>query len=247
MDEIAPRKGRGRYRLVISAPELGIVLDILENRLKETLEKWFDERGVAWCAHVEVWCADMWEPYHNAAQAKLPHARPVADRFHVMKNLLDAITKARRVIQKQADAATKAELKGCRWLLVKNRDNLTDEEREKLDHMLAASAELKTCYELKEGFRDWFEDAPDRETAAEGLDTCITKAEATGLRALRTFVKTLHNWRDKILNDFDGRYSNGFAEGVNLKIKRLNRRGYGYANFTHFRLHVLVAFDPVSR
>jgi transposase len=247
MDAIAPRKGRGRYRLVISAPELGIVLDILENRRKETLEKWFDERGAAWCAHVEVWCADLWEPYHNAAQDKLPYARPVADRFHVVKNLLDAITKARRVIQRQADEATKTILKGCRWLLVKNRDNLTDEEREKLEPMLAASAELKTCYELKEEFRDWFEDSPDRDTAAEDLDTWIAKAEATGLRALRTFVKTLHNWRDKILNYFDGRHSNGFAEGVNLKIKMINRRGFGYANFAHFRLHVLVAFHSVSR
>jgi transposase len=49
------------------------------------------------------------------------------------------------------------------------------------------------------------------------------------------------------LNYFEGRFNNGFAEGVNLKIKMLNRRGYGYRNFLSFRLHVLVAFDPFSR
>lgn len=75
----------------------------------------------------------------------------------------------------------------------------------------------------------------------------MAKVEASGLRALQAFTKTITNWRERILNYFDGRHSNGFAEGINLKIKMINRRGFGYRNFQHFRLHVLVAFDPVSR
>ncbi len=59
LDEIALHKGHGQYKLVISTPELGLVLDILEDRRKETLEAWFAERGLAWCAQVEVCCADM--------------------------------------------------------------------------------------------------------------------------------------------------------------------------------------------
>ena len=156
LDEITLHKGHGNYLLVISAPELGIVLDILPNRNKETLEAWFVQRGQAWCAHVEVCCADMWDAYHEAAQVHLPNAIQVADRFHVMKNLNDALTKARRTIQNQADEATKTLLKGCRWLLVRNRDNLNAEETEKLERMLAASPELRTCYELKEDFRRCF-------------------------------------------------------------------------------------------
>ena len=61
------------------------------------------------------------------------------------------------------------------------------------------------------------------------------------------FVKTLDNWRESILNYFTGRHSHGFAEGVNLQIKMLDRRGFGYCNFEHVRLHVLVAFGPPSR
>ena len=138
-------------------------------------------------------------------------------------------------------------LKGGRWLLVKNCEILTDEERDKLAQMLAVSPELNTCYELKEAFRTWFAQSADRETAASGLIDWQTKAKATGLRSLQAFVKTLDNWREGILNYFDGRHSNGFAEGVNLKIKMLNRRGFGYRNFAHFRLHILVAFKPTSR
>jgi len=46
------------------------------------------------------------------------------------------------------------------------------------------------------------------------------------------------DWWQQILNYFDGRFNNGFAEGVNLKIKMLNRCGYGCRNFNSFRLHV---------
>jgi transposase len=60
-------------------------------------------------------------------------------------------------------------------------------------------------------------------------------------------VGTLRNGWQQILNYFVGRVNNGFAEGVNLKIKMLNRRGFGYRNFKSFSLHVLFAFIPFSR
>jgi transposase len=47
LDEITTHKGHGHYRLVISAPELGLVLDVLPDRNKESLEAWFDQRGPA--------------------------------------------------------------------------------------------------------------------------------------------------------------------------------------------------------
>lgn len=247
LDEIAPHKGHGRFHLIITAPELGIVLDVLSDRKKAALEAWFDERGAAWCAAIQVCSADMWDAYHEAAHAKLPNARLTVDRFHVMKNLNEAVTKARRSIQKAADAPTQALLKGCRWLLVKNRENLTDAERLKLDAMLAASPELNTCYALKEDFRAWFNAAHDRATADRLLSEWLARVQASGMKALHAFTKTLGNWRARILNYFDGRHSNGFAEGVNLKIKLLNRMAFGYHNFSSFRLHVLVAFEPHSR
>lgn len=247
MDEIAPHKGHGQYCLVISAPQLGLVLDVLPERTKASLEAWFVQRGAEWCAAVEVCCADMWDPYHEAARRHLPNARLVVDRFHVMKNLNDALTKARRTIQRQADEATRQVLKGARWLLVKNREHLTDEDREKLEAMLAASPQLRTCYQLKEDFRAWWTQSPDRPAAEAGLTRWLQQVEQSGLKALQTFTGTLTNWRERILNYFDGRFTNAFAEGVNLKIKLIHRRAFGYRNFQHFRLHILVAFDRPSR
>jgi len=247
LDEIAQHKGHGSYRLVISAPELGIILDVLKERTKDVLEAWFDARGAEWCAQVEICCADMWDAYHEAAATKLPNAKRVVDRFHVMKNLLDAISKARRSIQTQADEATQALLKGCRWWLVKNGENLGEEERASLDQALEASPELKTCYQLKEDFRNWFNQASTRAAAEKDLEIWIERVAKSGFRALKSFVKTLQNWKESILNYFDGRHTNGFAEGVNLKIRMIHRRAFGYRNFEQFRLHILVAFDPLSR
>ena len=56
LDEVAPLKGHGHYYLIISAPELGVVLDVLKDRKKETLLTWFDQRGPDWCAAIEVCC-----------------------------------------------------------------------------------------------------------------------------------------------------------------------------------------------
>ncbi len=158
-----------------------------------------------------------------------------------MKNLNDAVTKARRTIQEHSDAATQQLLKGCRWLLVKNHENLDADERQRLEAMLAASPELKLCYDLKEDFRTWFQ-SPDRSTAEQALTEWQARVEVSSLKALQAFTRTLANWKDRILNYFDGRHSNGFAEGVNLKVKLINRRGFGYRNFENFRLHVLTAF-----
>ena len=226
---------------------MGLVLDVLEDRSKENLLKWLDERGIEWCAAVQFACSDMWDAYQEAAEQKLPNAHRVVDRFHVMKNLNEALTKARRAIQKDAKETTKELLKGCRWLLVKNRENLTEEQEQKLAGMLEASPELKSCYQLKETFRDLFNQNLTPKAAETRLRRWVAQAEATPFKALKSFVNTLRNWWQPILNYFDGRYNNGFAEGVNLKIRMLNRRGYGYRNFSSFRLHVLVAFDPLSR
>jgi transposase len=226
-DEIAPHKGHGHYQLVIYAPELGIVLDLLADRLKESLERWFDQRGAEWCAQVEVFCADMWDGYHQAAVAKLPNARQVVDHFHVIKNLSEAVSKTRRTIQKQLGDESKVMLKNARWLLLKNPAHLSDEEKVNLDRILAVSPELSTCYQLKEDFRQWFNKAQSIETAATALDAWLRRVYDTPYKALHAFADTVTRWRERILNFFDGRYTNAFAEGVNLKIKLILRRGFG--------------------
>lgn len=124
---------------------------------------------------------------------------------------------------------------------------MTAEEDEKLLAMLAASPDLCACYTLKEDFQALFNQSLDETEAEKQLQSWIARVEVSPDKALKQFVGTLRNWWQQILNYFTGRFNNGFAEGVNLKIKTLNRRGFGYRNSQSFRLHVLVAFIPFSR
>lgn len=240
VDEIAGIKGRGHYLLVISSPEVG-VLDVLPNRLKATLEAWFEERGPEWCAAVKRFNADMWAPYHAAARAYLPNAKTIADHFHVIKGLNEALADVRRTLQRHADEATRAQLKGSRWLLLKNQESLSEAEQERLAQVLQVDPILRVCYQLKEAFRDIYK-LIHIEEAAQALTQWLEHACEITAQPFQAFVTTVENWREQILNFFHGRSSNGFAEGVNTKIKLIRRRAYGCPNFQHFRLRVLIAF-----
>jgi transposase len=242
VDEIAGIKGRGHYLLVISSPEVG-VLDVLPDRLKATLEAWFEERGPEWCAAVKHFNADMWTPYHDAAAAYLPNAKTIADHFHVIKGLNDALASVRRILQRHADESTRAQLKGSRWLLLKNQESLSEAEQERLLRVLQADSLLRVCYQLKETFRDIYK-LTHIEQAAQALTQWLERACEVAAKPFQAFVTTVENWRQQILNFFEARSSNGFAEGVNTKIKLIRRRAYGCPNFHHFRLRVLVAFGP---
>lgn len=230
--------------LVISAPEEGYVIDVLPNRERETLEKWLAGLPEVRRMAIQVVNVDMWEPYTLAIKAKLSHAIIVVDRFHVMKNLNHCLTLARREIQRDACPEVKEQLKGSRWVLVKNHKNLTDKERLKLEILYKISPELKACHQLKELFRALFETLTDREQAKHALETWIHQVQSLQVKALKPFITTLNNWFEHILNYFLERWTNAFAEGINNKIKLIKRRAFGFTNFDHFRLRILVECAP---
>ncbi len=183
---------------------------------------------------------DLGEPYHLAVRACLPNARCTADRFHGMKNLNERLTEARRGLQRAVPAAERAALKGCRWVGVKNQADLTADERAQLAAIYTAVPALGRAHALKEEFRTIFEAGGDRTTASARLQRWISAVEQTGEAQLGKFVGTLRHWWEAILNYFPQRLSSGFVEGLNNKLKLIKRRGFGFRNFDHFRLRVLV-------
>ena len=244
IDEIALEKGHGNFVLVLSAPEAGYVLEVLPDRERKTLETWLAGLAPEVKKAIKVVNLDMWEPYTLAVKAKLPHACIVVDRFHVMKNLNHCLTVARREIQRTASHEVKEHLKGSRWVLVKNQKDLNEKQRAKLESLYQASPELKVCHQLKEQFRTIFETVPDRKKARAALLRWMKQVEKQDVTALQSFLVTLHNWFELILNYFIERWTNAFAEGVNNKIKLIKRRAFGFTNFDHFRLRILVECAP---
>lgn len=244
VDEISLRKGHKQYALVLSDLERRRVIAVLPNRLKETFVGWLEGLTEEERRAIRVVSMDMWEAYRRAVREKLPHAEIVADRFHVMKQLNHQIDLIRRSMQRKAkksgDEALYQALKGSRWVLLKNRSDLTPEQEAQLRTILATSDELRALYLLKEEFRFICDKIDDRERAQRFLAAWTWKAAVTGSRYLIRFVKTLCNWWHEFLNYFDDRVTQGFVEGINRAIRGIINRAFGYRNFDNFRLQVLV-------
>lgn len=244
MDEISIKKRHKQFALVLSDLERRYVIAVLPSREQAELERWFATLSQEQIQAIRVVSMDMWRPYRSFVERYFPRADIVADRFHVMKQLNDQLSKARRQIQRQADEATKAALKGCRWLLVRNRNSLSDTQRLQLQVALDADAHLREAYLLKEEFRLIFERIQDQDRAQRFLKAWMLKVQSSGNKYLLGFVNTLRNWFKQILNYFDERVTNGFVEGMNRAIRLVISRAFGYRNFDNFKLQILAQHGP---
>jgi len=248
IDEISLRKGHRDFVCVITDIDRKRVIEVLENRLKETLTAYFEALPHSVLASIKYVSIDMWEGYYQAVVEVLPkRVKIVVDRFHVMKNLNDALTKCRREIQRDMSKEEREELKGLRWILVKNEKDLDAEEKAKLKVMYKKCPQLKTCHRLKEEFRRIFEEETSRAKAKRRLEAWKKRVRKTGLKSLDGFLTTLDNWQEWILNYFSsGKITNGVVEGINNKLKLIKRRAYGYRNNANFRQRVLVECRGVT-
>ena len=242
IDEISVKKRHKQFVLVISDIDRKCILAVLSNRDKKTLEDWIDSLSSEERKSIQFVSIDMWKPYSQAARKKLPHAKIVVDRFHVMKQLNSRLTQLRTKYQKESSDEMKKVIKGSRWILVRNRSELSQAQADHLDKILCLCPELRRLYLLKEEFRTIFEKIRYKEKAARFLDAWILKAESTGDKYLRKFVGTFKNWREQILNYFIEGITNGFVEGINNGLRTMIRRAFGFRNFANFRTQALAQF-----
>jgi transposase len=240
VDELSLRKGHQQFALVLSDLERHCVLAILPERSQKAFETWLETLSEAERQAIRLVAMDMWGPYRGVVKAKLPHAQIVADRFHVMKQLNEALAKIRRRLQSRADPASYELLKGIRWILVRRRTELKPEEEAKLQAALDAFPELRTAYLLKERFAAIADRIQDRSQAERFLRAWVYEAQASGLVQLVKFTQTLQHWWEEFLNYFNEGFTSAVVEGLNNAIRGVIRRAYGYHVFEHFRLHVLV-------
>ena len=244
VDEISVRKGHKNYALVLTDIERRCVLEVFDNRRQDTFEQWLAGLSPQQKRAIKVVSMDMWNPYRYAVRRKLPQAQIVADRFHVVKQLNHQLNLLRRKLQREAVGVLAEILKGSRWLLLKNRANLTPKQEKKLSLILAASPELRRVYLLKEEFRTICDKIKDKKQAERFLRAWCYKAEATSSRYLVKFVRTLRNWWTEFLNYFEEGITQGFVEGTNRAIRGIINRAFGFRVFANFRLQVLIEHAP---
>ncbi len=238
IDEFAIQKGH-RYQTVVYDLLGSRAIYIGAGRAEESLDK-FWKRLRHSGANIQAVAMDMWVPYYNATMKHLPDVQIVFDRFHIIKKMNETLDEVRRGLYRDEFLLNNRDvIKGLRWLLLKNSNNLKDEnkERERLEEALEMNKPLAQAYYLKEELGQlWAQN--NRMDAEAFLTSWATRAWATTIQPLRAFVKMLLGHRTGILNWFDHRISTGPLEGFNNKIKVLKRKAYGFRDMEYFNLKI---------
>jgi transposase len=231
VDEVCVRLGRVFWTLLYQIDEGRTrLLWIGHDRRRETLQAGLRSLGETVCASFRCVCSDMWAPYLAAVREQLPHVLHILDRFHIRKQMNEAINEIRKAeVQAMASAGLQPRLKRLRWALLKNRKNWTPKERRRMRALRQTGLASIRAYWLVAAFEHfWSYLSPS--WAATFLDAWRRRVRRSRLAPLQTVADSLHQHRAILLNYFRAQktISGGVIEGLNNKVKVTLRRSYGF-------------------
>jgi transposase len=153
IDQVSRRKGQV-YLTVVYDLERRVLLWVGDDRTEEAVRPFFtQEMGQRRCRTLRVVCMDMWAPYAKLVRDYAVHAQIFFDRFHIVKHLSEAVDATRRELSRRLTSQEKVEVKGTRWLLLKNPWNLTNDQKERLSTLVRWNSPLVRAWHLKESFQ----------------------------------------------------------------------------------------------
>jgi len=232
IDEKSFKKGH-HYITVLSHPTSGCVLDVEEDRTKESCKNVFDKSlTTEQFEKVGAISMNMWKPYMQTAQEILPNASIVHDRFHLVKYLNDAIDKVRRRAVKQHQ-----ELKNSRYTLLKNPENLTEKQRIHFEAIAAANYEVSKAWQVRENLKDL--SSSEKLSAWLLFNRWIADAKSKKIKEIDKVAELFNRHVSGIVNAILSTLSYAMAEHLNGKIQELKTVGRGYRRFTNFRSAIL--------
>jgi len=236
IDEFRGNAGGEKFQCIVTDPEHRKVIDILPNRKTEDMAEYFlgykDRKAVQ---HVVI---DMIGPFRTIAKSLFPRAKIIADRYHVVRQVMWAFENVRKAEQVKFYDSRRKYFKRNRKVLLKRPENLTEEEADQIESMLKISQRLRQAYLLKNEFHKLM-DCKSRDDARKQLGIWNMIATGYNLPEFQACIRTFVNWSEEILNSFEYRFSNGYTEGVNNKIKVIKRNAFGMRNFKRFRNRIL--------
>lgn len=248
MDEFALHKGH-RYATVVICADTQQVLWVGEGRSREAVRPFFEWLGQGVCQRIEAVAMDMNTAMDLEAQHHCPNARVIYDLFHVVakfgREVIDRV-RVDQANQLRDDRAARQVIKRSRWLLLRNRSNLSEEQSVKLDELLRANAPLTTVYLLKSQLKElWY--APSEAEARHRWREWYRMAIDSGLKPLITFAKRLYPYLHGIIASARYRLNTSVLEGMNNRIKVIKRMAYGYRDSDYFFLKIKAAFPGKTR
>jgi transposase len=251
IDEVSYKRGQ-RYLTVVVDHDTGHLLWAAPGRDSATLQQFFDLLGPARCALITHVSADGAPYISTVVKDKCPNAVRCADPFHVVAWATEALDKLRRITFRKAQqksrraavsrmeqgsnpvttAAAEVDpvkaLTGARLALLKNPEDLTENQHAKLRWIALTDPDLHRAYQLKEGLRLVFK--LPLEPATGALDNWIELARTSGIGLFATLSRQITRHRASILAAIEHHMSNGRVESVNGKIRLITRIAFGFAS-----------------
>ena len=241
VDEISVGKFH-KYLTVVLDFETGRVIWVGEERKVKTLDKFFKDMPESDRANIKAIAMDMWNPYIKAARKWCPDAVIVFDKFHIVSNFSKVIDQVRRSEAKKASTEQEQKvIKGSRWLLLKNEQNLKDKEKPRLEKLLKLNENLSKVYILKDELKNIWDNAGLLDMR-DNLNEWYNQALETELTPVIRFVSKLKRHQYGILNYAFCPIHTSKLEGTNNKIKEIKRSAYGFHDNRYFALKVKQAF-----
>ena len=227
--------------------ETGQTIDIVEDRKLLSLLKYFGYYSFKARQSVRFIIIDMYSPYVSLIQKMFPNAQIIIDTFHLIQLISRSLNKTRiRAMKSNKVAYNK--MKRYWKLILKDRNELDYSkwkrytcfpnlmtEIDVVNYILDQSDELKTTYykyqELLQSIKD--KNYNDFLYAVNSVNNLVSDY-------MKTSIKTLIEFKDKIHNTFNNNYHNGYIEGNNNFIKVLKRIAFGFRSFRRFKARIMI-------
>jgi transposase len=245
IDEVSIRK-RHTYRIVVSDLIRGRPIWFGgQDRSEASMAEFYRWLGEKKTRGIRLAVMDMWKPFRTATARAAPQAAILFDKFHVLRHLGEALDQVRKSEYARLQGKDRRFIKGQKYTLLSHRDNLSLEGRQALKTLLAANKRLNTAYLLKESFGQLW--SYQRQAwARRFFDNWKAALKWQRLKPYEKFAHMIERHWEGIAAYCrpENKVSLGFVEGLNNKIRVIQRRAYGLRDEEYLRLKILTCMLP---
>ena len=245
LDEISIKK-RHVYRIVVSdLDQRRAIWFGGDGRAEKDMDQFYAFLGQETAEKIRLAVMDMWKPFRHSTQAHAPQAAILFDKFHVLRHLGDALDKIRKAEYARVTGNQRKFIKGQKYVLLSHRQNLSSEAKRNLKLLLKANKRLNTAYILRESF-DQLWSYNSEAWARKFFDNWKAQLRWQRLEPYEKFADLIERHWDGIATYCkpENKVALGFVEGLNNKIRVIQRRAYGLRDEEYLKLKVLTASLP---
>ena len=247
IDELSIGSGHN-YRIIVSDLVRGRPIWFGgTDRSEKSMDLFFQWLGPRKCRGIRLAVMDMWKPFRNSTHkaGNAPQAEVLYDKFHILKHLNEALDKVRKSEYARLSGKDRRFIKGQKYTLLSRRTNLSQEGRQSLKVLLKANRRLNKAYLLKEMFSQLW-DYKREVWARRFFERWKSALRWQRLKPYEKFARMIEEHWDGIASycQEENKVPLGFVEGINNKIRVIQRRAYGLRDEEYLRLKILTCMLP---